>query len=189
MRILRLAPLTLAMLLFVPGADGAAGVPWVSQAAESKLAFSAWYDGQELSGTFGDFEVKVLLDEGGSNPIVLEVEVRTGSADMNDREINEELLEPEWFDSASFPLAAFTSSSIQPVASGYLASGRLRLKGVTQELDLPLRWTRDGDRGSLSGSVVLSRLEWQVGTGEWASDASLADRVEVRYEVMLAPER
>jgi polyisoprenoid-binding protein YceI len=189
MRILRFALLTLVMMVFVPGADGGAGVPWVSQAAESKLAFSVWYEGEDLSGSFDDFKVKVLLDEGGSNPVVLEVEVRTGSADMNDREINEELMEPEWFDSASFPLAAFTSSAIQPVASGYLASGQLRLKGITQELDLPLQWERDGDRGRLSGSVVLSRREWQVGTGEWASDASLADRVEVRYEVMLAPER
>ena len=188
MRILRLALLAAALQTSLPAAAGAAGVAWIAQAAESELAFSAWYEGEELSGAFGDFRVRVLLDESGSKPAFLEVEVRTGSADMNDREINEELSEPEWFDSASFPLAFFASSSIEPAAAGYLASGELRLKGLARKLDLPLQWNRDGDRARLSGSIVLSRLGWRIGTGEWAGNASLADRVEVRYEVTLAPE-
>ena len=188
MKLARYAALALLLQMTALGAAGAGGESWVSQAAESELAFSAWYDGEELTGAFKDFDVRLLLDENRSGPAALEVEVRVGSADMNDREINEELLEPEWFDGASFPLATFSSTAIRPAASGFVANGQLRLKGLARDLEIPLEWQRDDKRARLAGSVILSRRAWQVGTGEWASEASLADRVEVRYEVTLVPE-
>jgi len=189
MKAVRYALLAFALQIPVAASAATEGVSWVSQAPESTLAFSAWYDGEELTGTFTDFRVRVVVDEGRSGPATLEVEVRMRSADMNDREINTELSEAEWFDSSSFPVAAYTSKVIRPVSSGYLASGELRLKDSRQNLEIPLLWERTDGLARLSGSVVLSRRAWQVGTGEWADDTRLADRVEVRYEVTLAPER
>lgn len=189
MKLNLLVLLTFVLKVFAPADAVADSVAWVSQASGSTLAFSAWYDGEELLGAFGDFRVRLILDEGGSNPTDLEVEVRMGSADMNDREINAELSEAEWFDSASFPLAAYTSNAIRAAPSGYLASGQLRLKDSTQALDIPLHWEAGDGQVSLSGSVILSRQAWRIGTGEWAGDTRLEDRVEVRYEVTLIPEQ
>jgi polyisoprenoid-binding protein YceI len=163
--------------------------PWRSTAADGELAFSAWWEGTELPGHFADFTARAQLDETGTHPIALTVEVRVGSADMNDREINAELVEPDWFNAASFPLAVFASTEIHRGESGYLAAGSLRLKGVEHPLEIPLDWQRDGDSVTLSGTVTLSRQDWQVGAGEWASNASLSDRVELRYRVVLTPER
>jgi polyisoprenoid-binding protein YceI len=162
---------------------------WRSTAADSELAFSAWWEGTELPGHFADFTARVQLDETGTDPAALTVEVKVGSADMNDREINAELVEPDWFNVASFPLAVFTSTAIRRGESGYLAAGSLRLKGIESPLDLPLDWDRDGDSATLSGTVTLSRQDWQIGAGEWSSNASLSDRVELRYRVVLKPER
>lgn len=189
MKRIQLAALAIFLQMSAMGAADADGEPWVSLAAESELAFSAWYEGEELTGAFDKFEVRLLLDDDRAGPVAIEVAVNVGSADMNDREINEELLEPEWFDGASFPLATFTSTAMRPGASGYLANGQLRLKGIARDLEIPLDWQRSEDRATLSGSVILSRRAWQVGTGEWASEASLADRVDVRYQVTLVPEQ
>jgi polyisoprenoid-binding protein YceI len=117
------------------------------------------------------------------------VEVKVGSADMNDREINAELVEPDWFNVASFPLAVFTSNQIRRGESGYLARGTLQLKGIERPLEIPLDWRRDGDSATLAGTATLSRQDWQVGAGEWASNASLSDRVELRYRVVLTSGR
>jgi polyisoprenoid-binding protein YceI len=162
---------------------------WRSTAAGSELAFSAWWEGTELPGHFADFTTRVQLDETGSGPAALTVEVKVGSADMNDAEINDELTEADWFHATAFPLAVFTSTEIRRAESGYLAAGNLRLKGIENPLEIPLDWQRDGDSATLSGKVTLSRQDWQVGAGEWASNTSLADRVELRYRVVLAPER
>jgi polyisoprenoid-binding protein YceI len=165
------------------------GAQWRSTAATSELAFSAWWEGTELPGRFADFTARVQLDETGTDPIALTVEVKVGSADMNDREINAELVEPDWFNVASFPLAVFTSNQIRRGESGYLARGTLRLKGIERPLEIPLDWRRDGDSATLAGTATLSRQDWQVGAGEWASNASLSDRVELRYRVVLTSGR
>lgn len=163
--------------------------PWRSTAADSELAFSAWWEGTELPGHFADFTAQVQLDETGTVPTALTVEVKVGSADMNDREINAELLEPDWFDAASFPSAVFASTAIRRGDSGYLAAGSLRLKGIESPLEIPLDWERDGDSATLSGAITLSRQDWQIGAGEWAGNASLSNRVELRYRVVLTPQR
>lgn len=176
-------------LLVSAGTALADGNQWRSTAAGSELAFSAWYEGEELTGHFEVFAVRVELDEGGAEPVALKVEVTVDSADMKDREVNEELKEPDWFDAASFPTAVFASSEIRAADSGYVATGHLLLKGIDRPLEIPLNWRRDGDSATLSGMIALSRRDWQIGAGEWSSDASLSDRVELRYTVTLTPER
>jgi len=175
-------------LLLAPGVLPASETRWLSHATDSELAFSAWYEGEELPGRFEQFEARLELDAVDGKLRALTVEVEVGSADMNDREINEELREPEWFNATAFPRAEFSSSEIRPVGAHYVAVGRLRLKGIEKALEIPLEWRRDGDFATLSGTVVLLRNDWQVGSGEWASETSLADRVELRYRVTLTPE-
>jgi polyisoprenoid-binding protein YceI len=102
---------------------------------------------------------------------------------MNDGEVNQELAEPEWFGTAAYPAARFVSDDIVPADGGFLARGQLRIKGVERPLEVPFAWRPDGRQGRLTGAVELSRLAWQVGAGEWASDASLADRVRVSFDV------
>jgi polyisoprenoid-binding protein YceI len=174
-------------LLCLPDVLVADPVQWTSVAANSELSFSAYYEGEALPGRFADFEVKLETDEISGLPSALSVQVRTGSANMNDREINAEIAEPEWFDAQAFPDASFESRDIRPADTGFLASGRLRIKGIEQALEIPLEWTLEGGTATLSGSSTLSRQAWQVGTGEWSNNASLSDRVDLRYRVTLVP--
>jgi polyisoprenoid-binding protein YceI len=176
-----------ALLLAVPELLIAGPTQWSSVAADSQLTFSAYYEGEELPGRFAAFDVRLEVDEASGNPCALFVQVEVGTADMNDREINAEIVEPAWFDAQAFPDASYESREIRPAEDGFLARGRLRIKGIEQSLELPLDWRQEGGTATLSGSVTLSRQAWQVGTGEWSNNASLSDRVDVRYRVTLAP--
>jgi polyisoprenoid-binding protein YceI len=176
-----------ALLLSVPGLLAADPAQWSSVAADSQLTFSAYYEGEELPGRFTTFAVRLEVDEATGSPCALFVEVEIGSADMNDREINAEIVEPDWFDAQAFPTASYESSQIRPAENGFLATGGLRIKGIEQALELPLDWRQEGGTATLSGSVTLSRQAWQVGTGEWSNNASLSDRVDVHFRVTLAP--
>jgi polyisoprenoid-binding protein YceI len=160
---------------------------WHSVADDSELVFTAYYEGEALPGRFERFRVELETGEGAREPRALVVEVETGSADMRDREINAEIAEPEWFDIRTYPVARYESDSIRAEGDGYVASGRLRLKGVERSLEIPLELTWDDGGIGLSGSVRLSRQDWRIGTGEWSADASLSERVDLRWRVDLAP--
>lgn len=185
-RLLTFVGLLLASPLLGPS-PAAAQEPaqWQATPANGELSFSAWYEGEAVTGRFRRFEVRVTMDESGRAPVALEVEVETGSADMNDREVNAELAEPEWFDVANFPAASFRSSDIRLSGERYIATGVLRIKGIEHPLELPLAWDERGGTTLLTGQVNLSRHDWQIGTGEWSGDTALADRVEVRYDLKL----
>jgi polyisoprenoid-binding protein YceI len=176
-----------AVSLSAPGLLVADPGQWSAVAANSELSFAAYYEGEELPGRFAAFGVRLETDEETGVPTALFVEVQTGSADMQDREVNAEIVEPEWFDARSFPTANFESRDIRPAESGFLAIGRLRLKGIEQALEIPLDWKPEGETATLSGSVTLSRQAWEVGTGEWSNNASLSDRVDLHYRVTLDP--
>lgn len=174
-----------ALLILAATPLPAADPQWQSRAESSALGFSAWYEGEEIPGRFSRFGVSLTTDAATGKPVALTVEIDVTSADMNDDEINRALAEPEWFDTATFPAARFVAENIRPAEAGYLAAGRLRIKDVERSLEAPFAWRPDGDRATLSGSIDLSRLAWEIGIGEWSSDASLADRVRVRFEVEL----
>jgi polyisoprenoid-binding protein YceI len=174
-----------ALLIIAAAPVVAADAHWQSSIESSELGFSAWYEGEEIPGRFSRFGVTVTTDAATGEPVALTVDIDVASADMNDDEVNQELAESEWFDTANFPAARFVAENIRPAATGYLAAGRLRIKDVERSLEVPFAWRPDGDRTALSGSVDLSRLAWEIGIGEWSSDASLADRVRVRFEVEL----
>jgi polyisoprenoid-binding protein YceI len=174
---------TLALLITAVALPAVAETQWESRADGSELRFSAWYEGEEIPGRFGRFSVRLGTGAADGEPISLTVEVRMSSADMNDGEVNQELAEPEWFGTAAHPAARFVSEDIVPADGGFLARGQLQIKDVERPLDVPFAWLPDGRKGSLTGAVELSRLAWRVGAGEWASDASLADRVRVSFDV------
>ena len=175
----------LALLSIATAGSLAADPQWRSAAEGSKLGFSAWYEGEEIPGRFSRLDVSLTTDAASGEPIALTVEIDVTSADMGDDEINRELAEPEWFNSGAFPTARFVADDIRPSDAGYVAAGGLRIKDAERPLEVPFAWQTNGGRGTLTGSAELSRLAWGVGTGEWSSDASLAEKVRVTFEVEL----
>jgi len=174
----------LLALLAVP-----ASADWRSVAAESQLEFVPTYDGVELPGRFNDFEVRLRFDPDALENACLEVSVAVDSADMDDSELNEGIAGPQWFHFERFPRALFTSTEIRAGEEGsYFADGNLGLKGLTHAVSVPFHWSRFGERAEMEGSLSLSRSDYSIGTGDWADDDTIGDRVEVRFHVVLHAE-
>lgn len=174
-----------ALLAAAASSPAAADPQWLSVAEDSKLRFAARYEGEEIPGRFSRFSVRLTTDPGTGEPAALVVEVDMVSADMNDDEINQELSGPDWFATARFPAAQFIADDIRSRDDGFVASGRLRIKDVEHPLEVPFTWRPGGERSMLAGSAELPRLAWRIGAGEWAEDDSLADRVQVTFDLVL----
>jgi polyisoprenoid-binding protein YceI len=155
-------------------------------AEEGELLFQPTWEGESLPGRFGDFDVRLDTDDGGVAGAKLEVTVNLDSADMDDPDINEAIVDAEWFAVSEHPVATYTSDSIEKTADGaYLASGQLDLKGVRLPVDVPFRWSTKDGRAEMSGEVVVNRTRFDVGSGEWASGDTIGTEVRVSFNVIL----
>jgi polyisoprenoid-binding protein YceI len=179
-------------LLLLLGVLAATASVTSASAAETRassageIRFTARYEGQALEGVFRNFRVEMPVGSAAGEPLALRVSVMTGSADMNDVDVNAELKTPTFFDVASHPEAVFSSDTIEQMPDGgYTASGTITVKGVAHPLTVPFRLRATGAGRELSGEVSVSRLAWRIGLGEWAQTDLIADDVEVRFRIEL----
>lgn len=159
---------------------------WLSQTASSKLAYSVNFEQSPIDGLFEKFSVvyKTAPDE---SPQQLIVTVDITSVDMGNSDINEAIRESDWFDVTHHAHATFTSSFIEKGQDGnFIANGALQLKGVTQSVSVPFTWQPLAGRPGvmvMSGQVILNRIDFLIGIGDWASGDEIGLNVTVNYAV------
>jgi polyisoprenoid-binding protein YceI len=159
---------------------------WKSVAGESSLEFTTTFEGAEASGRFEQFKVDLNLDPAQLAESFLIVQVDIASATFGGADIDEAIAQAEWFDTKTFPHAEFKSNSIRHVGgANYAAEGLVSIKGVNKPLNVPHHWSENGQSAVITGELILSRLEFGIGSGAWATDPSIGYPVQVRFEVHL----
>jgi len=56
---------------------------------------------------------------------------------------------------------------------------------VSKPVTLEFTWSNDGKGATLTGETVLNRLDFKVGTGDWADPATITHEVEVKTTLHL----
>jgi polyisoprenoid-binding protein YceI len=178
----RLAVAVLALVLAAP----AFAAKWRSMPTGSLLEFIVEFEGTESTGRFQSFDTELEFEPESGTASSLHVTVDVRSATMFSPDLDEAIAEATWFDSAAFPEARFDSNAVhQSGKREFLAQGKVAIKGVGRELNLPLNISVDGDRIELAGDVTLSRMDFGIGTGEWEGDSSIRHAVKVRFKVLM----
>ena len=177
----RIAGLLASML----AASGALADEWRMR-GEGELLFEPTWEGVPVPGRFENFDVRFDTGDGGIVGSELEVTVNLDSADMDDPDINEAIAGAEWFAVDEYPVATYTSDSIDEAADGsYVASGHLELKGVRLPVSVSFQWSASGDRAEMRGELAIDRTRFDVGSGEWSSGDTIGTEVSVSFDVIL----
>ncbi len=182
-----LVPVTVAAALFAGVCLAADAVPrYVQAPAGSTLAFTFTQEGAASKGSFTQFTTALGFDEKSPASGSLKVEVQIASIDTQDKDRNEMLAGADLFDTQKHPTARYVADSFARRANGDLeAVGKLTLRGVTHDLRLPLKISRNATGLTLSGETSIRRLDYGVGQGDWKSTESVGDEVKVQYQVSL----
>lgn len=163
---------------------------WQSVQAESELEFIANYEGAAAPGQFRQFAVTTSFDPLSLATSSILVDVDITSASMGNAEMDEAIAQAEWFDAGAFPHAEFRSEKIRTMNdTEYVAEGILAIKGVDKPVAVPFRWRPDGQNAEMTGSIMLSRVDFGIGSGEWETDASIGHAVQVRFRIVLEAEK
>jgi len=155
--------------------------------AQSELTFVAKQMGVPMSGHFKKFDAQVNFDAAKLAASKVSFTVDMGSATLGSAEMDSELPKATWFNAPKFPQASFTSSTFKALGAGkFEVTGKLSIKGQTQDVTVPLAMTQSGSTTVATGVLPIKRLSFKIGDGEWADTSMVADDVQVKFKLSLS---
>lgn len=167
----------LAVLCMLPLA-GQAATPLV----HDEVRFAVRMMGAPVEGVFRRVSAQLVFEPAAPQKSQANITIDLNSAELGSDEATAEVKQRDWFDTATYPSARFVSSAVHRLADGtYEVSGRMTLKGRSHDLTVPFRVQTAGQARIFSGSFVLHRLDYAVGSGEWADTSSVGNDVTVRF--------
>lgn len=157
----------------------------------SKLTFDFTQAGAGTTGSFKTFTTTLVTGTDGA-PVSLQVIIDVQSLDTGDKERDGLLRDKDLFDTRRFAEAKFTATRFTHEARGrYQALGKLTIRDVTRDVTLPFALTETPGGGApswlLAGEIVINRLDYGVGQGEWRATGMVGNAVTVKYSVKLTP--
>lgn len=156
------------------------------KAEGASLTFRGTYQGETFEGRFERFDPIVAFDPATLGGARLVVRIDVTSAVTGNADYDSTMQTAEFFDSAQHPQAGFATGAVRRVGEdSYEADATLTLRGKTVPFVFPFQFEIDGDRARLTSTVTLNRLDFDVGTGDWADTSLIANEVEVRVDLPL----
>ncbi len=165
----------------------AAATDYTVQPAASKLAFSGTFQGEAFQGQFGQWTADIAYDPGNLASSHFDVEVTLSSVKTGDSDRDGALPGADFFNVAKFPKAHFVSTSIHQVGAAIVADGNLTLRGVTKPVSLGLAFKPQGSGATLDVNGTVKRLDFGVGSGDYADTSVIGANVKVTAHLQLAP--
>jgi polyisoprenoid-binding protein YceI len=129
------AAVLLALLSALPAL---AADTYVFDKAHTKVGFTAQHLViSTVDGRFKDYEGTITLDPNDITKSSVNVTIKTASVDTDEPSRDNDLRTSEFLDVAKYPEMTFVSDKIEKRDTGYVATGKFTLKGVTKEIELP----------------------------------------------------
>ncbi len=160
------------------------------QADKSSLTFVSKQMGVPMDGRFRKFSANIVFDTAKPTTASARFELDLASVDAGSSEANGEVVGKPWFNVKSFPTATFVSSAVRPLGGDrFELSGKLTIKGKTQDLVAPFTFRQENNSGVFAGSFVLKRLDFAVGDGIWSDVATVANEVQIKFHLVATATR
>lgn len=157
---------------------------WAVDKANSRIRFKSSFGGAAFEGGFDRWDAQIAFDPKNLAASKVTVSVDLASAKTGDADRDQTLPTNEWFDTAKFPRATFTTTAIRDAGGGkYQAVGTLNLKGVTKPVTLPFTLAITGAQAKMTGAVVIKRNDFNVGQGQFAGADTVPFEVTVNVAV------
>ncbi|MEI9888328.1 MAG: YceI family protein [Rhizomicrobium sp.] len=165
-------------------ATPAAAAKWNVDHGKSRLGFSVVWSGEALNAIFKTWKADIAFDPADLAHAHAVVTIDLGSEDSGSPDNDDGLKGAEGFSMQQFPAATFeTTGFTAKGGNAYVATGRLSLHGIVKPVTLPFTLTLTGNTAHVVGKVTVSRLDFGLGTGEWAGETPVAHGVTITVDL------
>lgn len=172
----------LAMLGLAAAPAGAA--EWRLDPARSTLMVEIDQGGQPVQAKFERFAGKIRFDPANLAGSSAEIDVDLTSFRSDNAQRDQMATAGEFLAAGGGAEAVYRAQAF--VAEGsdhYRVQAELALKGVTRRVSHEATITIDGTRAHASGVVVLDRLDYGVGAGQFQRGDQVGLKVTVRFDL------
>jgi polyisoprenoid-binding protein YceI len=157
---------------------------WNVDHGKSRLGFTVQWSGEAFNAAFKSWKADIAFDPSDLAHSRASVTIDLGSEASDSPDNDDGLKGPQGFATGQFPTAQFETTGFGAKGgNSYVATGRLTLHGVTRSVTLPFDLTIAGDKAHMTGKAVVSRLDFGLGGGEWASDTVIAHAVTITVDL------
>ena len=155
------------------------------QLNKSALSFVSKQMNVPVEGQFKSFRSKLAFDPVKPAAARAELEIDLASIDAGSKDANDELAGKAWFNTREFPVAKFVATSVKALGGNrFEVTGRMTIKGKTQDLTAPVTLRQEGNSAIFEGSLVLKRADYAIGDGVWADFGTVANEVQVKFRLV-----
>ena len=155
---------------------------------KSEIRFICKQMGAPVEGRFKHFDADVVFKPTDLLHSHAKISIDLASIDLASDESETEVKGKNWFNVTHFPQAVFQSTSIKALGGeNYEVHGHLALKGVTQDIVVPMKIHTLSGMQVAEGSYALMRTVFKIGEGTWADPDTVAQEVAVKFKMILAP--
>ena len=153
---------------------------------DSRLGYSLHLGDDQIGGEFTVFDAHIQFDPemlATSHFVVL---VKPNFVASEDAIQDDALRGSDFFDIAMYPESLFEAHEFQHIEGNrFEGLGQLTIRNQTHPLTLPFVFTTNNSGAILEGDLVISRLQYGVGQGDWSLIDWLKEEVTVEYRLLL----
>ena len=157
---------------------------WAIVQGQSKLQFRTTMYGAAFTGDLADFNGTIIFNPDDLSTAKADITVNMGKVVTGDADRDTNITGEAWFDTAKFPESRFESVTFEKAdGNNYVAVGNLTIRGKTMPVAIPFTLDINGNTARMVGTVMLKRLAYGIGEGEWEDDKTVGHDVEVLIDV------
>ena len=140
-----------------------------------------------FTGRFPGFATRMRFDPAQLATSRLEVTIPLATATTANAEYDEQMRGDAFFDAGRYAQAHYVATKIRALGNGrYAADGILSLHGVSKPVVLTFTWT-PGAQPVLAGKASVDRLDFGIGSGDWADTSLIPNAIAVSAKVVFQP--
>ncbi|MAE51763.1 MAG: hypothetical protein CMH27_08125 [Micavibrio sp.] len=158
---------------------------WTIDPEQSFIRFRFQQYGQDIQGEFEAFKGRIEFNPNDLEASHVNIMIDTASITTGSGDRDEQAKSNDWFAVEEYPLAIFTGESFAHVEENrYTVRGDLTIRGQSLPVVLPfsleISKKDDGDEFAyMVSQIILMRLDFNVGQGEWESGDVIGNEVLV----------
>ncbi|HEX2528390.1 MAG TPA: YceI family protein [Geminicoccus sp.] len=175
-----------AVLLLVSALMGspAQAKDWVVDPASSKLTLTFQQGQTPVTASFERFATNVRFDPAFLADALVEVKVDLTSFTSGDAQRDAQAQGADFLDAGGAAEAVYRATTFEPLGGDrYKVAAELALKGVTRQIVHEATIKVDGDRAYAEGTVPVTRTDFGVGTGQFATGSLVGLDVNVAFVI------
>jgi len=172
----------------------AEAVVWNVDQPHTEINFTVKHFFTPVTGTFKSYDVNFRFDRENPANSSVKVSIDVASVDTKNERRDNHLRSGDFFDAENHATITFQSTSVRQLSADQLmATGDLTIKGITQEIELPITLLGVMDLpaqmqemmggvtqiASFETSIQVDRREFEVGVANWAQTMIVGGEVDI----------